>query len=661
MAGGIGAYSNQDLFAQDARRRAYLYANQSQAAQAQAALQNAAMQQQYMDEMSVMAAQQPSRVSQPEGCKDGKDDGKIGGWQAIKHFGKGIGKFFTGLVGFDKDGNWSAGRLLKNVAIGAGIAAVCVLTAGTAVPAVIAGLGVASAVGGLAKSGYQFFTAKTDAQARAAAEGMGSNTVALAASVVGAKAAMKQVPGVDPTKYTGVKGSFKAAWDSTTIGFKQGWNAVKTGYQAYKAGGWQALKTTATDSAQGFWATVKGNWNNATKQLTAQETQDSRVKDLDNQINEYKTKAAEATDKGVKNALNKKVKRLEEQKANIQEAFDDINSQTSLEAAQNKINSLEQKIAFKKRQVATSTDKRFQFKANYEISKLEQQANIYKSVIEQKTTLARNLRSQIDDIDNLAPEAKTAEVMAKRAELVKQQTELKFEIPARSQKEAFVKNSVELTKDLTKKQELFDKAQKELASAEKAYKGFKAGDTSAERLEAFRALTDAKDAARIAAENLQNAKFKARTNNANISAASGYDYVGTYGSKLGQFGKTFNNLYGSKDIPLVGGKKVPFTKYTLPTSIPRSQMLVASSEYVNPTVGGPSLDEMLLAEMGYSPEQIKAMQQEIEQMNQLAAMQQSVPQGYMEHPAAQAPAAGHAPTMADFQQLDAMLRMYGVA
>ena len=33
MAGGIGAYSSQDVFAQEARRRAAMYANQNMQAQ----------------------------------------------------------------------------------------------------------------------------------------------------------------------------------------------------------------------------------------------------------------------------------------------------------------------------------------------------------------------------------------------------------------------------------------------------------------------------------------------------------------------------------------------------------------------------------------------------------------------------------------------------
>ena len=666
MAGGIGAYSSQDVFAQDARRRAAMYANQNmQSGYAQQAAMHNAAYQQYLDEMSLMAAQQSQQVQtvqKAEGCTDGKDDGVINGWQKLKHFGKGIGNFFKGLIGFDKDGNWSAGRLLKNVAIGAGIAAVCVLTAGTAVPAIIAGAGVLTAAGGIAKSAYQANQAKTDAEARAAWEGLGSNTVALAASVVGAKATMKQVPGVDPSKYTGIKGTLKATWDSTTIGFKQAGSALKSGYQAYKAGGWQALKTTVTDSANGFWGTVKGNWNNATKQLTVQENQNNRIKDLDNQINEFKAKAEAATGRD-KAKYNSQVKRLEARKADIVSAYDDINAVTSLKDAQTKIVELEQQIVQKQNALTNTTNKFTQTKLNKEISALQSKLDVYNQVTNQKVSLARNIRSELESIAKKEADGQgSAQLTARKNELLAQQRDLKFEIPGKSEHALYNKKVSESAQDLVKKQQNLDKAKAEYESAQKAYKEFKQGDTSAERLEAFRLLTETKDAFRTATRELQQAQIQNKIYKSYQSASSGYDYVGTYLDKATQFGKTFNNLYGSKDIPLVGGKKVPFTKYTLPTSVPRSYMLVGSNEYVNPSVGGPSMEEMMLAQMGVTPQQLEAFNRNKAALDNLYAMQQSVPQGYYGYYQAPAqPSAGSAPTLADYQQLESIMRLYGIA
>lgn len=675
MVNGISPYSNQDIWRQMALKDAQKWAQQG-------ALQGQVTQNvQTPQEEIVVMPQQQTQAQQPQaqapGCTDGKDDGKIGFWQSVKHFGKGILNFGKSLIGFDENGKWSAGKLLKNVAIGAGIAAVCVLTAGTAVPAIIAGVGVASAAGGLGKSIYQFATAKTDAQARAAAEGMGSNTVALAGSVVGAKAAMKGVPGVDASKYTGFKGTVKAAWDSTTIGFKQGWNGIKTGYQAYKAGGWQALKTTAVDGAKSFKATVQTNWKNATKTPTVEEAQAQKVKKYDTEIEQLKAQADDAAkngNKGVANSLKKKAQRLEEQKANIERAFNEINSEKSLVNAQAKLDNLEKQIALKKKQVETSTNTRQNFIRNHEISQLEQQANIYKNVINQKTQMARNIRSQIDDIDNLPPEAKTADIMTKRAELVKKQKELDFEIPARSLKETYAKNASESTKTLLEKQEAYTKAKEDLAAAEKANKKFEPGDPSDEAMLAQRKLYEAKAAASNAYDELAAAKIANKSNSTLSSATGGYDYTGTFSDKVFQFGRTFNNLYGSAKVPVIGGKKVPFTRFTIPAKVSNTQAMLVSNPYVNSSVGGPSIEEMMLAQMGCTPEQmeqLKALDAAVKagQMTEEQAMMvlQQVAGGSAPQTAApqttQTAAAGQGqiPPYMQMQALDSMLQMYGIA
>ena len=137
------AINNADLMAQDAIRRRALLAQQNGYAQ----------QTNSADEESIMTQNKSAKSDNVVG----KDDGKIGFWKGLKSFGKGLLNFAGGLIGFDKNGNFSAGRLLKNVAIGAGVAAACVLTAGTALPAIIAGLGVATAGAGLVKSQYQFW------------------------------------------------------------------------------------------------------------------------------------------------------------------------------------------------------------------------------------------------------------------------------------------------------------------------------------------------------------------------------------------------------------------------------------------------------------------------------------------------------------------------
>ena len=62
-----------------------------------------------------------------------------------------------------------------------------VLTAGTAVPAIIAGAGVLTAATGVAKSAYKAHQAKTDAEAEAAWQSIGSGVTGIGLSVAGAK------------------------------------------------------------------------------------------------------------------------------------------------------------------------------------------------------------------------------------------------------------------------------------------------------------------------------------------------------------------------------------------------------------------------------------------------------------------------------------------
>lgn len=660
MAGGIGAYSNQDLFAQDARRRAYLYANQPQAYQAQAA-----MQPQYMDEMSVMAAQQPSKVSQPEGCTDGKDDGKIGFWQGLKHFGKGIGKFFTGLVGFDKDGNWSAGRLLKNVAIGAGIAAVCVLTAGTAVPAVIAAIGAYKAGDSLVNSGIRFFTAKTDAEARAAAEGMGTDTLAFAASVAGLKAAKAAKGSVATTPKQGFMGSIKSGWNNVTSFVKHPINTVKSV--------WNQNASIVKNN----WTTLKNNWKASKEALTIEGAQKQKVSSYETKINSLTEQMNNAKNAKIKADLQQQITKLTKEKDLITSSFDEVNNLNSFAKVQSKISNTELKIAKLKKDLSTCKDATQKAKLTEKVNNLETQLEVFNRVAKQKVSQARNLNSQIESLKKL--ENKTPEQTALLDKYTKQLDDMKFEMPKTADNAKYVENSIKASEDLKVAQTAYDKAKAELSKAEGDYKSLKSDATVAERTTAQEALNKAKFVEDNAARTLRLAEVKSNRANAYQTASSGYDYIGTSKAFLTKAYNTVNNTlktqYGSttldipfanakipyinKHMPSIAGKT--FGKYTVPSvSIP-NYVLMTGSIVADKSVDASNIDEVLLAQMGYSPEQIKAMQQEIEQMNQLAAMQQAVPQGYMGYPAAQAPAAGQAPTMADFQQLDAMLRMYGIA
>lgn len=652
------AINNADLMAQDAIRRRALLAQQNGYAQ----------QTNSADEESIMTQNQSAKSDNVVG----KDDGKIGFWKGLKSFGKGLLNFGKGLIGFDRNGNFSVGRLLKNVAIGAGVAAACVLTAGTAVPAIIAGLGVGTAGWGLAKSQYQFWTAKTDAQAIAAMEDTGSNVAGLGLSLVGAKATMRQVPGVDAAKYKGFMGTLRAGWDSTTIGFSKVFSGLKTGYKAYRYGDFQTLKTVASENWTGFKNTVVTKYKNATKVPTLEKQQTNRVKQYEDKIANLKERAAAAKDKGVQNALNKQAKRLEEQKANVEQAYQEINSEKSFANAQTRVNKLQEQIKTLKHQTETYTNTRIKFIKEHEIAKLEQQMEVYKSVLNQKTTQARNIRAEIETLQKIKVKDRTPEQVAKLAKLREQQKDLGFKLPSRKEYETLAKNSTEAAKDLVKKQEAFDKAQKEYAAAEKAYNKYEKGDTSAERLEAHRTMLDAKDAVNNAYQELAQAKIQNASNQAFQSAASGADYTGAFIPKAGQFFQTFNNLYGKADVPFVSGKHVPFTQLSVPRNIGKAHTIVATNEWVNPSVGGPSLDEMLMQEL--QNEQVAQYKQatQAQQAPTEADYAKAYDQAFNEYQAllqaqqAQQAQAGvqqtahQAPTAADYQALDYLMKANGI-
>ncbi len=112
--------------------------------------------------------------------KDGKDDGSIGFWGALKNMTKGIGNFFKGMV-CDENGKFSIGRILTTLAMGAVIGAACAFLPTIAIAGTtFSTLGLISAgfmgfaVLHAGKSAIDIMSAKTDAEAEQAWQGMGS-------------------------------------------------------------------------------------------------------------------------------------------------------------------------------------------------------------------------------------------------------------------------------------------------------------------------------------------------------------------------------------------------------------------------------------------------------------------------------------------------------
>lgn len=113
-------------------------------------------------------------------CTDNKDDGKISFGEKMASFGKGLMCLVKGIIKHP---------ITTGLMIAGGIALTAV-TGGAALPILVAA-GVA--IGGIqiGHGIYKAATAKTDAQAKAAWEEMGSGTFAVAASALGAKSALK--------------------------------------------------------------------------------------------------------------------------------------------------------------------------------------------------------------------------------------------------------------------------------------------------------------------------------------------------------------------------------------------------------------------------------------------------------------------------------------
>ena len=104
-------------------------------------------------------------------CTDGKDDGKIGLWEGVKSFGKGlIGGIPKAMINHP---------VASTIAIGAG--AVATAVAGTAILEAMTILGLSVGIVMAVFGGYNAAKAKTDGEAKQALEtcGMGVTTTAL--------------------------------------------------------------------------------------------------------------------------------------------------------------------------------------------------------------------------------------------------------------------------------------------------------------------------------------------------------------------------------------------------------------------------------------------------------------------------------------------------
>ncbi|MBS6552330.1 MAG: hypothetical protein KH321_00095 [Clostridium sp.] len=247
---------------------------------------------------------------------DGKDDGKISGAQKFANFAKGVGNFFKGMV-CDETGKFSIKRTLTTVAVAAGAAALTVATGGAAAPFLVAA-GAAMGAVEVGKGAYKAATAKTDAEAEAAWQSIGSGTVGIGLSVAGAKGSLKAAK-VDVSGYKGVTGAVKATGKT----FKYSADGIKNGYQHVKSNGvMSSMGDAKTALADGF----KTNWEAKFKSTSTKENlksnfenkYDVKIAKNDAKIEKLMNEIVKLQENGSKNA-GKIAKKQNEMKALLNE------------------------------------------------------------------------------------------------------------------------------------------------------------------------------------------------------------------------------------------------------------------------------------------------------------------------------------------------------
>jgi len=376
----------------------------------------------------------PSEVKK-DPVEDGKDDGSVGFLGALKNIGKGVLNFGKSLIGFDANGNWSLGSFLKNAAIAVGVGALCVLTAGTAVPALIAAGGVVLAGGSLAKGVYNVATAETDAEAEAAWQQVGSGVAATALAVTGAKAVAK---GMHPE----IKGSYNAV---KTV-FKDSGAAIKsTGSDLISAskgasgfrGKFDAVKGEVTDQWGEFSSTVSKNYNKIVYGSKGKVS--NEAEQVGKELEEVRAEQAKITDHTSKQyqALEAKAAKLEAKQSGLQE----INRQTSYDEASRIVEQTKADLKAKETELATAegADKA---KIQAEVDVLKSRAEAQQSALSRRTSEAQALRDKIDANNrkiesirksNNPDTAKIAELEAENRALAARQD---FTIPTRESAQA---------------------------------------------------------------------------------------------------------------------------------------------------------------------------------------------------------------------------------
>lgn len=375
----------------------------------------------------------PSAVT----AADGKDDGSIGVFGALKNLVKGGIKFFTGMF-TDENGNFSLGQTLKTALTVAAVGAVCVLTAGTAVPAMLATAGIGLGAFGMAKAGYNIATAKTDAEAEAAWQSLGSNTVATGLAVAGAKAVAKGAHAAEAAagEFDGISGTWnavKVTAKDAAAPFSEAFNVAKTGYQI---GGLKeaasSAKANVTEQFGQFKTTVKGNYNNIVYGTKTKLADESKALDKQKEALEKQQSKLDPSSKQYKD-IQAKIKAIDTKQKAIQE----INECTSWEEANQKIQANRDAKTQLEKQLKDASTPKEKADLGKQISERQQQISQQEKILERKCSEVSSLDKQIKALKEKKVDW-TKEGAAKReadlAEQIKSLTELRekanFKLPS---------------------------------------------------------------------------------------------------------------------------------------------------------------------------------------------------------------------------------------
>lgn len=452
-----------------------------------------------------------------------KDDGSIGFGKAALNFAKGVGKFFTGMF-TDEKGNFSIGQTLKTAAIAVGVGAVTVLTAGTAVPAMIAAAGIGVSAIGMGKSIYDIATADTDAEAEAAWQSLGSNTTAGALAVAGAKAVAKG-SAANPSEFDGIGGYAKATkqvFQDSGKAVSESFNGFKTAYKGAGEGittKLGALKEEGITQKNSFTGKVTENYNKAvygTKGKIENEASklDKEIADKQKQAKDIKDKKSPEYTK-----IQEEISTLKVKKA----AIENMNETKSWEQGNEIITKQNADLAQKKAELSKATTDAEKSRLNGEIETLETQIKAGKEVLARRTREAQYIQDQINSkqktIDNINKQdkpdtAKIAKLNKEIKALEKTQKEQGFELPngvTKEQVKASNDNLAETKKQSTDATNKYNELNAESSTNDRAYAQLEKAEQKANALKNKLEKEQAEN-------DILNTKY-------NVQEGTGYDHV----------------------------------------------------------------------------------------------------------------------------------------